>query len=105
MGDFLKAERSFVAVEQDPVDSASFDATVMAPTQAHEVTVQGKKSLVSGMIERSHGPEIHPADMPHKAVGEIVIIGTTPTTATGMIPRLTRRAFSARPPPFCRLIR
>jgi hypothetical protein len=85
VGDFLKAERSFAAVEHDPVDSASFDAAVMEPTQAHEVTVQGNKSMVSGMIERPNGPVIHPADMPHKAVGEIVIVGTTPTTATGMI--------------------
>ena len=28
---------------------------------------------------------IHVTDFPRRAVGEIVVIGTTPTTATGMI--------------------
>ncbi len=28
---------------------------------------------------------IHVRDLPRRAVGEIVVIGTTPTTATGMI--------------------
>ena len=28
---------------------------------------------------------IHVADMPRRAVGEIVILTTTPTTATGMV--------------------
>jgi len=31
------------------------------------------------------GPTIHVSDYPRRAVGEIVVIGTTPTTATGMI--------------------
>ncbi len=33
----------------------------------------------------SKGPTIHVADLPRRAVGEIVVIGVTPTTATGMI--------------------
>ena len=37
------------------------------------------------MLDRGHGPVIHTDDMPRRGVGEIVILGTTPTTATGMI--------------------
>ena len=37
------------------------------------------------MFEKSNGPVIHVKDLPRRAVGEIVVIGTTPTTATGMI--------------------
>jgi hypothetical protein len=37
------------------------------------------------MFTRTSGPTIHVADMPRRAVGEIVVINTTPTTATGMI--------------------
>lgn len=84
IGDFLKAERSYEQVLRDPVDSASFYATAMEPTQAHEVNVVGNSRMPNFMSSTS-GPTIHPVDMPHKVVGEIVIIGTTPTTATGMI--------------------
>jgi len=37
------------------------------------------------MLTKSNGPVIHVRDLPRRAVGEIVIIGVTPTTATGMI--------------------
>jgi hypothetical protein len=84
IGDFLKAERSYDQVTKDPVDSASFYATAIEPTQAHEVNVQGRSTMPSFMNGAS-GPTIHPSNMPHKVVGEIVIIGTTPTTASGMI--------------------
>jgi hypothetical protein len=79
VGDFLRAERSFDAVSHDPVDSLSFYASTVEPTQAHPTTMNPT------FMERSAGPVVHTADMPRKAVGEIVIIGTTPTTATGMI--------------------
>jgi hypothetical protein len=79
VGDFLRAERSFDAVAHDAVDSLSFYASTVEPTQAHPTTMNPT------FLDRSKGPVVHAADMPHKAVGEIVIIGTTPTTATGMI--------------------
>ena len=36
-------------------------------------------------MTKTNGPNIHVADLPRRAVGEIVIISTTPTTSTGMI--------------------
>jgi hypothetical protein len=79
VGDFLRAVRTFDAVSHDAVDSLSFYANTVEPTQAHPTTMNPT------FLDRSKGPVVHVADMPHKAVGEIVIIGTTPTTATGMI--------------------
>ena len=37
------------------------------------------------MFEKANGPVIHVRDLPRRAVGEIVIIGVTNTTATGMV--------------------
>ena len=37
------------------------------------------------MFTKSNGPVIHVRDLPRRAVGEMVIIGVTPTTATGMV--------------------
>ena len=37
------------------------------------------------MFTKTNGPVIHVSDLPRRAVGEIVIIGVTNTTATGMI--------------------
>lgn len=78
-GDYLRATRSYEAIMQDPVDSLSFKSPALEPTQARQ------PSMDAGWMYRTNGPEIHIADMPRKAVGEIVIISTTPTTATGMI--------------------
>jgi len=37
------------------------------------------------MLDRGKGQRIHVEDMPRRAVGEVVVLSTTPTTATGMI--------------------
>ena len=37
------------------------------------------------MFTKGNGPVIHVRDLPRRAVSEIVIIGVTDTTATGMI--------------------
>jgi hypothetical protein len=79
IGDFLRAQRTYEHAAQDPVDSLSFHATTLEPTQAHRTTVN------PGFMDRSNGPVVRTADMGQKAVGEMVVIGTTPTTATAMI--------------------
>ena len=79
IGDFLRAERLAEAVTRDAVDSLSFKA------DAYEMT-QNEPPLVNpSFLDRGRGPVIHTDQMPRRGVGEIVIIGTTPTTATGMI--------------------
>jgi hypothetical protein len=79
VGDYFRAVRSYQATLEDPVDSLSFRASVSEDTQKKQ------PSYDPSMFEKGNGPVIHVKDLPRRAVGEIVVIGTTPTTATGMI--------------------
>ena len=64
---------------KDPVDSLSFKAAIAEDTQKKTPSVDPH------MFTKGNGPVIHVRDLPRRAVGEIVIIGVTNTTATGMI--------------------
>jgi hypothetical protein len=79
VGDYFRAVRSYEADLNDPVDSLSFKAAISEDTQKKQPSVDPR------MFTKSNGPVIHVRDLPRRAVGEIVVIGTTPTTATGMI--------------------
>lgn len=79
VGDYMRAVRTYEATRVDAVDSLSFKASTMEPTQAKQPSTDPAR------FEKTNGPEIHVADMPRRGLGEIVIIGTTATTATGMI--------------------
>jgi hypothetical protein len=80
IGDYFRAVRSYEADLKDPVDSLSFRAAIAEDTQKKTPSVD------PNMFEpRSNGPVIHVRDLPRRAVGEIVILGVTNTTATGMI--------------------
>ena len=80
VGDYFRAVRSYTADLNDPVDSLSFKASKVEDTQNREPNIEPRMLTKSGK-----GPTIHVADYPRRAVGEIVVILTTPTTATGMI--------------------
>ena len=79
VGDYFRAVRNYDEDLHDPVDSLSFKAAISEDTQMKQ------PSFDPGLWERSNGPVIHVRDLPRRAVGEIVVIGTTPTTATGMV--------------------
>ncbi len=79
VGDYLRAVRSYSSDLHDPVDSLSFKASTSEDTQ------KKPPSIEPNFFNRTSGPKIHVADLPRRSVGEIVIIGTTPTTSTGMI--------------------
>lgn len=79
VGDYFRAVRSYDADLKDPVDSLSFKAAMSEDTQKKTPSVDPK------MFTKSNGPVIHVRDLPRRSVGEIVIIGVTPTTATGMV--------------------
>ncbi|HKN18112.1 MAG TPA: hypothetical protein VJX47_14270 [Candidatus Sulfotelmatobacter sp.] len=79
VGDYFRAVRSYVADLNDPVDSLSFKAAISEDTQLKSPSFDPR------MFTKGNGPVIHVRDLPRRAVGEIVVIGTTPTTATGMI--------------------
>lgn len=79
VGDYFRAVRNYEADLHDPVDSLSFKAAISEDTQKKE------PSIDPHMFTKGNGPVIHVRDLPRRAVGEIVVIGVTPTTATGMI--------------------
>lgn len=79
VGDYFRAVRNYEADLLDPVDSLSFKAAISEDTQMKQPSVD------PAMFTKGNGPVIHVRDLPRRAVGEIVIIGVTPTTATGMI--------------------
>jgi len=79
VGDYFRAVRNYTADLADPVDSLSFRAAISEDTQKKQ------PSFDPQLFEKGNGPVIHVRDLPRRAVGEIVIIGTTATTATGMI--------------------
>ncbi len=79
LGDYLRAVRTYEADLRDPVDSLSFKATTTEDTQRVPPSIEGH------MFTRTKGPSIRVADMPRRAMGEIVVINVTPTTATGML--------------------
>lgn len=79
VGSYFRAFRRYEEDLENPVDSLSFKASIAEDTQKRP------PSMEQTMFTKSNGPQIHVKDMPRRSVGEIVIIGTTPTTATGMI--------------------
>jgi hypothetical protein len=79
IGDFFRAVRAYEEDLDDPVDSLSFKAAIAEDTQKKTPSVDPH------MFTKTNGPVIHVRDLPRRAVGEIVIIGVTNTTATGMI--------------------
>jgi hypothetical protein len=79
VGDYFRAVRNYDEDLHDPVDSLSFKAAISEDTQKKQ------PSFDPAMFTKGNGPVIHVRDLPRRAVGEIVVIGTTPTTATGMV--------------------
>jgi len=78
-GDYFRAVRSYEADLHDPVDSLSFKASTSEDTQAKQAVFE------PNLLNRTGGAEIRVRDLPRRAVGEVVVISTTPTTATGMV--------------------
>jgi hypothetical protein len=79
VGDYFRAVRGYEADRQSEVDSLSFKASTAEDTQ------KDPPSVDPNFLTRTKGVAIHVADMPRRSVGEIVVLSTTPTTATGMI--------------------
>ena len=79
VGDYLRAVRTYDADAHDPVTSLSYKAS------SNEVTQKREAAVDPNFLTKTGGPVIHTSDMPRRAVGEIVVLSTTPGTATGMI--------------------
>ncbi|MGE5726869.1 MAG: hypothetical protein ACM34G_16935 [Acidobacteriota bacterium] len=80
VGDYFRVVRTYEDEMKDPVDSLSFRATVVEDTQ------KNPPSLEHHAYEwRKKGPTIQVKDMPQRSLGELIVLSTTPTSATGMI--------------------
>jgi outer membrane protein OmpA-like peptidoglycan-associated protein len=70
IGDYLRTTRNYSQIKDNPERSLSFDATVMEDTQKHP----------SAFNIRTRAREL-----PRRSLGEMIVIGVTPTTATGLM--------------------
>jgi hypothetical protein len=78
-GDYFRVMRSYTATLENPVDSLSFKAQTSEDTQMNPPSVEGN------WMTRGKGPDIHVANLPKRSVGEVVVLSTTPTSASAMI--------------------
>lgn len=79
VGDYFRVVRSYTSDLHDPVNSLSFKAQISEDTQMHSPTFEGN------FLTKGKGQNIHVGDLPRRAVGEIVVVGTTPTSSSAMV--------------------
>jgi hypothetical protein len=79
VGDYFRVVRSYTSTLHDPVDSLSFKAQISEDTQLHSPTFE------ADFLTKGKGPNIHVADLPRRAVGEMVVLSTTPTSSAAMV--------------------
>jgi len=78
-GDYFRAVRLYTADKNDEADALSFSASQIDDTQKNPPAID------PNFLNRTKGGAIHTANLPRRAVGEIVVLSSTPTTATAMI--------------------
>jgi hypothetical protein len=79
VGDYFRVVRNYTATLRDPVDSLSFKAQTSEDTQMRPPTFEADR------LTQTKGPNIHVADLPRRAVGEVVVLGVTPTSSSAMV--------------------
>lgn len=79
VGDYFRVVRSYVGDLHDPVDSLSFKTSISEDTQVHSPTFEANR------LTKTKGINIHVGDLPRRAVGEVVVVGTTPSSASAMV--------------------
>src|SRR5271169_6333998 len=79
VGDYFRVVRSYTADLKNPVDSLSFKTSISEDTQVHSPTFEADR------LTKGKGINIHVGDLPRRAVGEVVVVGTTPTSASAMV--------------------
>jgi hypothetical protein len=78
-GDYFRAVRLYTADKNDEADTLSFAASEIDDTQKKPVTID------PDFLHHSKGGVVRTSGLPRRAVGEIVVLSSTPTTATGMV--------------------
>jgi hypothetical protein len=84
VGDYFRVVRSYAATLKDPVDSLSFKAQTSEDTQMRPPVYEGS-FFTRNYMTTTTGPNIHVADLPRRAVGEVVVLSVTPTTSSAMV--------------------
>ncbi len=79
VGDYFRVVRSYTATLKDPVDSLSFKAQTSEDTQVRPPAFEANR------FTKTKGPNIHVADLPRRAVGEVVVLNVTPTSSSAMV--------------------
>jgi len=79
VGDYFRVERSYIETLRDPVDSLSFMAQTSEDTQARPPSFEANR------FTKTKGPNTHVADLPRRAVGEVVVLNVTPTASSAMV--------------------
>jgi hypothetical protein len=82
VGDYLRISRPYSTDLHNPVDSISFKATTAEDTLLHPPSTDTGSKFGMG---RGKGPVIKVQDMPSRALGELIVLSTTRSSATGMI--------------------
>jgi hypothetical protein len=77
-GDYFRVTRTYAADLIDPMESQSFKASTTEDTQKNPPTVGSHWG-------HGKGPVIQVQDMPRHAIGELIVLHASPTSATGMI--------------------
>lgn len=78
-GDYFRVVRSYTSNLHNASDSLSFKAQISEDTQLHSPTFQ------ANWLTKGQGPNIQVADLPRRAVGEVVVLSTTPTSSAAMV--------------------
>jgi hypothetical protein len=79
VGDYFRVVRPYTASLHDPVDSLSFKSSTSEDTQMQPPSFEANR------FTRTKGPNIHVADLPRRAVGEVVVLHVTPTASSAMV--------------------
>jgi hypothetical protein len=79
VGDYFRVVRPYTADLHDPVDSLSFKSSTSEDTQMQPPSFEANR------FTRTKGPNIHVADLPRRAVGEVVVLHVTPTASSAMV--------------------
>jgi len=79
VGDYFRAVRTYESTYKDPVDSLSFKASITEDTQKHP------PSMGSEVPFSHRGGAMRISDLPRRSLGEMVVLGVTPSSSTAMI--------------------
>lgn len=78
VGDYFRAVRGYGRHTGDAADRASYGATLYDATQKNVI-------LTDASPLQSGGKHIHLADLPERALGELVVVNVTPKSSTAIV--------------------